>query len=160
MGRSPSRNESLSPEWRAAAAQDRAKTWRKHMVGAITVPRSWTHRRRRYRRARHRSRWPRRFCYGSTRLTDTASLTATASHGTIAPNILLALHRRGVLPARVSARALGLEPLAQASRRQAGGFDAIDRNGRPASFRCAERRPCLAPLPRDHPGRHTSRSIS
>ena len=52
MGRSPSRNESLSPEWRAAAAQDRAKTWRKHMVGAITVPRSWTHRRRRYRRAR------------------------------------------------------------------------------------------------------------
>ena len=38
--------------------------------------------------------------------------------------------------------------------------DAIDLNGRPASFRCAERRPCLAPLPRDHPGRHMSRSIS
>src|SRR6516165_11439723 len=87
--------------------------------------------------------------YGSTRLTDTASLTATASHGTISPNILPALHRGGVLPARVSARALGPEPLAQASRRQAGGSDAIDRNGRPASFRCAGRRPCLAPLPRD-----------
>jgi hypothetical protein len=41
-----------------------------------------------------------------------------------------------------------------------GGSDAIDRNGRPASFRCAGRRPCLAPLPRDHPGRHMSRSIS
>src|SRR6516165_5236354 len=70
--------------------------------------------------------------YGSTRLTDTASLTATASHGTISPNILPATHRRGVLPARVSARALGPEPLAQASRRQAGGSDAIDRNDRPA----------------------------
>src|SRR6516164_7313240 len=70
--------------------------------------------------------------YGSTRLTDTASLAATASHG-ISPNILPALHRRGVLPARVSARTLGPEPLAQASRRQAGASDAIDRNGRPAS---------------------------
>src|SRR6266480_5975252 len=35
-------------------------------------------------------------------------------------DVLPALHWRGVLPARVSARALGPEPLAQAPRRQAG----------------------------------------
>src|SRR5262245_43046996 len=35
-------------------------------------------------------------------------------------SVLPALHWRGVLPARVSARALGPEPLAQAPRRQAG----------------------------------------
>jgi hypothetical protein len=63
--------------------------------------------------------------------------------------------RRRELDARTSARTG-----AQASRRQAGGSDAIDRNSRPATFRCAGRRPCRAPLPRDHPGRHTSRSIS
>src|SRR5215470_1984659 len=37
-----------------------------------------------------------------------------------APTSLPALHWRGVLPARVSARALGPEPLAQAPGRQAG----------------------------------------
>ena len=62
VGRSPSRNESSIPRVARCRRSRSRKTWRKHMVGAITMPRSWTHKRRRYRRARHRSRWPRRFC--------------------------------------------------------------------------------------------------
>src|SRR6516165_2661989 len=60
--RSPSRNESSIPRVARCRRSRSRKTWRNHMVGAITTPRSWTHRRRSYRRARHRSRWPRRFC--------------------------------------------------------------------------------------------------
>ena len=38
--------------------------------------------------------------------------------------------------------------------------EAIGRKERPTSFRCAEKRQCLAPLPRDHWGRRMSQSIS
>ena len=57
----PRRSRCAADEALPTSGLHRPALWRKHMVGAIMMPRSWTHKRRRYHRARHRSRWPRRF---------------------------------------------------------------------------------------------------